>query len=311
MQDLLRKKFSVGISLAMEYEDYKKIIDNYELYIYSVYFSPPLGNKFHSRSVIGKQLEEANNIHKLEKIIAYCSKKGIVVDADLNVSGLTDEDVNRFVDYVRNNTYINEVTTLAQYGDIIHSKLNDMKLVYSFNNFYNGQRVNDYYSTIVLGKNYLRDIQSMNSLIEDGREIKLLINNGCSFKCETCLRGTENCEKTVKQHLEDYTFNELYAEQTLFPWELYEIIKRIKNYDKLFFKISNRTSGYEYLTRCLDAYTNFSYVKPYIDASLYNYSIFCRMQSMRKRFEYLDYEIVEKEKVKIWNRIINECDERS
>ena len=42
MQELLKKKFSIGISLAMEYEDYKKIIDDYEYYIYSVYFSPPL-----------------------------------------------------------------------------------------------------------------------------------------------------------------------------------------------------------------------------------------------------------------------------
>ncbi len=303
MQELLKKKFSIGISLAMEYEDYKKIIDDYEYYIYSVYFSPPLGHKFHSRSIIGKQLEDIKNVQKLEKIIAYCAGRGIVVDADLNVSGLSDEEVNSFIGYVQKNRHINEVTTLAQYGNIIHSKLNDMKLVYSFNNFYNGQQVDNYYSTIVLGRNYLRDIQSMNSLIEAGREIKLLINNGCSLKCETCLRGVENCEKTVKQHLEAKTIDELYAEQTLFPWELYEIITRVKRYDKLFFKISNRTSGYEYLVRCLDAYTNFSYAKPYIDESLYNYSIFCRMQSMRKRFEYLDYETIEKEKTTIWSRI--------
>ena len=65
MQELLKKKFSIGISLAMEYEDYKKIIDDYEYYIYSVYFSPPLGHKFHSRSIIGKQLEDIKNVQKL------------------------------------------------------------------------------------------------------------------------------------------------------------------------------------------------------------------------------------------------------
>ncbi len=270
--------------------------------IYSLYFSPPLGDKFHSRTLISEQLQKKENIDKLEKVIKLCSENDIVVDADLNVSGLNVYEVTQFIEYVRQRPYITEITTLKQYGDNIHEALQDMKLIYSFNNFYSGEELNPYYDTIVLGKNYLREIKKINQLTSNGFDLKLLLNNGCSLQCATCLRGVENCEQTVVKHLETKTINQLYAEQTIFPWELYEMIIRLNDYSKIFFKISNRTSGYEYLRKCLDAYIGLAYVKPYIDENICNYSLFCRMVPMRKRFEGLSYSCIEEEKRQIWAR---------
>ena len=114
-------------------------------------------------------------------------------------------------------------------------------MVYSFNNFYNKEKIPEYFSTVVLGKQYLRNFKEINHLIKDGRKIKLLLNNGCSFNCGTCRNGTEQCFETVKNNLVNNSLDDLFAIQTIFPWELYEITKRVEDYSKLFFKISNRT----------------------------------------------------------------------
>lgn len=306
MNKIYKNRFSIGLSLAISVDEYKQIIEKFGDYIYGIYFSPPLGKQFHSRHVIAEQLEMKENVDRLFQVLELFEHCGFVVDADINMSPLTNEDIESFIEFIKQNKIVTEITAIEPYGKVIHQFLPNMKMLYSFNNFYSGEKVPDYYETIVLGKKYLKDYQSINSLIASGKKVKLLINNGCSYNCGTCRNGTKQCFKTVSDNLKMESVNELYAKQTLFPWELYELVRRIDNNNNLIFKISNRTSGFSYLYKCLKAYTEFQYIHPYIDEGIHNYALFSRIGPMEAHFDELNYEMIEHIKYDYWYGVCNE-----
>lgn len=66
----------------------------------------------------------------------------------------------------------------------------------------------------MIGRKFLCDINCMRYINDLGLDVKLLLNNGCSFNCGTCRAGRKNCEKVFKQNLSKFNIEEIYALQS-------------------------------------------------------------------------------------------------
>lgn len=301
MSTIYKNKFSIGLSLDIELDEYKKLIDNYNESLYGIYFSPPIGRNAHSRAMIADQLENPQNIDKLDKIIELFYQNGYVIDADLNVNQADESILEKFIEFCMKDPRITEVTTLLKFGDEIHKNLQGIKMNYSFNNFYSGEDIPYYFRTLVLGRKYIRDIKSINEIIKSGKRVKLLLNNGCSFFCGTCNSGSKQCTQLLLKNVNNTSPEYVYALQTLFPWELYELYSRVEEKEKLLFKISNRVNDYTYINKCLKTYIDFQCVKPYVDDFWQNYYLWCRVGGLHDFFKDLNIDIIEQYKCKFWN----------
>ena len=77
-------RFSFGISLNIDLDDYKKIIDDYNGYINNVYFSLPLGDEFHTRKGVIEEYSQKNAMEKLKNILILFKENNIGLEAVLN-----------------------------------------------------------------------------------------------------------------------------------------------------------------------------------------------------------------------------------
>lgn len=301
MTSRFTNKFSIGLSLGIEIDEYKRIIDKYGDYIYGIYFSPPLGPQFHSRRSIAIQFCDDNIVKKFYKILELFRDNGFILDADLNVYSLNEDDIYLFAEFCKNDSYgITEVTALKEYLYIISDVADNIKMYnYSFNNFYHGENIDEKFETIVVGREFCHDFNCINRVIENGKRIKLLLNNGCSLNCGTCRLGSGQCKRVIEKNIELYGIDKIFALQTIFPYELNLLYDDIKNRERLIFKISNRTSAYRYLDKCLAAYTNNVDIEQCIKESKQYYSLFSRAAQITHHFEEIDYKKVIEYKEKI------------
>ena len=147
------------------------------------------------------------------------------------------------------------------------------------------------FSTIVVGKYFLRIPHYLEAIHDNGFEVKLLVNNGCSYNCMGCGKGTRNCSRTFEHNLKNMSAEELYAMQSFYPYELNELLSKL-SYEPESIKISNRTDGYEYLDMCLDSYINEIPPEEYISMNPRNYRLYNRLGCFSGLLENIDKEHV-------------------
>lgn len=295
MDNLFHKKFSVGLSLQMNAQQYYDLFKVYGSYIDSIYFSPPLGERYHSRLKVAKEFERAGMLTEFYDIIQVIRGNGIHLDAVLNTYHLNDEDIRQFLSFCE--AYdIDDITTLEEYAGKIdkHPKRN---LIYSYNNGLHDLKGNlktfSCFDTIVLGTDFLRCPKDINMLSKT-KQVKILLNNGCSPNCLTCRYGSQMCKNTLDHNLSTKSYDRIYAEQSFFPWELTTLVSQLENWDMISLKISNRTSGYRYIVDCLHSYIYGDNVSPYIKEQVGNFHLWFRLGEFSKYYKRLDLDNIEK-----------------
>ena len=296
---LLKNKISIGLSLDMSVEEYLDIFDKYEGYIHSLYFSPPLSGKYHSRQLIEQQFEDPQVVERFYKILELSKAKGILLDCVLNRPSISDADVKRAVEYLKG-IDVDQITCLQKDIDVIHEEFFEKELIYSYNNDLTPEKIetiSSKFTSVVVGKYFLRSPKLLKRICDDGFKLKLLVNNGCSFNCKGCQSGTMQCKETFDKNISKHDLNYLYALQSLYPNERLELLSYI-NLPIESIKISNRTDGYEYLDKCLDSYINMVDPQCFINEKTSNFRLWSRLGWFNSLFDCLDNKEIVKIKQK-------------
>ena len=303
MNNLYKKKFTIGLSLDITLNEYEELFKEFGDYICSVYFSPPLGEQFHSRKIIAEQFRHKRKIDLFYDILNLIKNNGIPLDAVLNTYSITSNDIEKFIEFV-NHYEIDEVTTLEEYGERLHKKLG-INLTYSFNNGNKTAKdladIPEYFDTVVLGTSYFHSPEIVNKIANDYK-VKILPNNGCSVNCATCRNGSVRCRQVVESNLSRCSIDELFAIQSYFPWELKRLLEFVENTDNIIVKISNRSSDYKYLRNCLSSYIDNTDVEQMINNNKRNYYLWCRLGAMIPYYDDANITNIQHIKMNIWNK---------
>lgn len=294
-------KFSFGISLGISIDDYNKIIDKYKEYISSVYFSLPLGTEFHTRNSVVEEYSMTNAQERLFDILDLFKKNGIKLEVVINQYNIPKEKILSAIKYLKQELVVDSICTLDEYVETIRDNFPNQYLVSSFNN---DSKIikKDLYNEIVIGRKFLRDINYMRYINNLGLDVKLLLNNGCSFNCGTCRAGGKNCEKVFKQNLSKFNIEEIYALQSFWPYELERLKHKIDFKYIKEFKISNRPCTYKYLDDCLSSYIYNDEKKEeiFLKEDINNYRLWGRLSHFNKYLDKLRIDEIKKIKDELW-----------
>lgn len=251
-----KKRFSVGLPVIDSVEVFDHFLDEYDQYIENIYFSLPIGDRYHSRVVTQRVLADADKIPFFLSLLRCVEKHKICLEVLFNTDGLTEEDIKagkRFMD--EHNIHPDEIGILAQYYDLVSELFPDKQYVYSFNNFPASQ--NDFFSSghyfnqYVVGRQFIRDADLFRKIKEHSSKVVLLLNNGCSFSCGGCNTGNHCHDAYFREQLQ-YSVEYLYALQSIFPFEINE--GYIDTGDVDLFKIASRNGDVRYIKECIDSY---------------------------------------------------------
>lgn len=301
MNKHLKSKISIGLSLDISIEQYKELLQNYHYYLNSIYFSLPLGDQFHTRGKIARQFLDKENITKFYHIIELFYNAGVKLDCVLNRTSLRSDDIEKALIFIREEMPVQQITCLERDIELVNDYFPELDKIYSYNNDLNVKKIStisNLFSTVVAGKYFLRDTEALQKIVDGGFKVKLLVNNGCSFNCHGCGSDNRLCEKVFNDNLRSNSLEKLYALQSFIPEELDNLLM---SHGQLIdsIKISNRTSGYDYLKNCLDSYINVSSIDPYIEQNISNYRLWLRLGWFSDKLSQLDLEKVKNEKKKL------------
>ena len=275
MEKDLVNKISIGASPLISLGEYKIILKKYKKYIQSLYFSPPYDEKFQSRLELVEAFKNPKNISKILDVLELFKNEGIEIDCVLNRPSLNSDMIMTYVNDIKQ-LNPDQITCLENHIDIVKREFPDAQKIYSFNNDFrisNLKHVSHDFDTIVVGKYFLRNTDYLKEIYASGFGLKLLVNNGCAFNCLGCKTGSKQCVDTFEKNLKKHSPEYLYAMQSFYPYELHSLIDKL-DIPIESIKISNRTSDYNYLDRCLHSYIydgndNFDIIQEYEDFKLF------------------------------------------
>ena len=125
MSELLKNKLSIGLSLDISLEEYKILFEKYKFYIHDIYFSLPLGDKYHSRSKIAKQFLDKENINKFYDILELARSYGIKLDCVLKRPTHTSNMIEGSLEYI-SNLNVDQITCLDCHIDVLKERFKDI-----------------------------------------------------------------------------------------------------------------------------------------------------------------------------------------
>ena len=295
------KLFSVGLNLSENMGNLKRFIDRYQNVLSSVYFSAPLGDVFYSRNELKNEYEAEGAPEKLVEFIKYIREHDIRAELALNNPGMTKDSFRCAKAFFEDNCItIDEIVCLEEYGVEIRSLFPDVELKLSFNSK-DPVNIPDVFDAIVVGKRYLREKSERLRIIEAGKKLVLLVNNGCSFKCTNGCGNSVYCDSYLRETHEKYDYDYIYALQSIFPDEMWRLVKEAKSPDDYRIKISNRPLGLRYTQMTLDEYigNDLEHTKTLLSENTDNYCLFCVMGTLLKHRNSFDLERIMEYKKKI------------
>ncbi len=295
---MFEKRFSVGLNLSEDMERLSKFFEHYKKYLNSVYFSLPLGARFYSRVQLESEYSGAEQ--KLNEVANLLQQLGIRREITINTYHLTEDDLKAAKEYCDVNGFEpEEIVCLEKYGVRLRELFPGSELKYSFNNRQKKpSEMPQYFDTIVVGKEYLRNAQMRADLVNLGYGVTLLLNNGCSYYCKDICDDIK-CEKMFGEMFKMHSLEYWYALLSFFPNELKQIIDTDQNASVYKFKISNRPLGINYTRKVLDAYLSLESPIKQIEKDWKNYGLFCAVSQMARHFHELNLEEVMEEKSKL------------
>ena len=274
------KKISIGYCTDESYDSYINFFDQYSKYIGNLYFSMPLGDRFHARSKICRGLRKKEDIELFWNIIKIAKDKyNIKLEVVFNTPQLLESDFFLAARELKNrNIRVDLIGIVDMYYSFAEKYFPNVKFVHSFNNFYNN--LEDYknnnlkYHQYVIGRQNIRNIELFKYLSKEKKsEVVLLLNNGCSHICGGCKSDPTNCHNSYFSLLRKYTPEKLYSLYSIMPFEIHDKLLDVSNVSM--FKISTRNADLEYASKCIDSYV-FAKEESYIKDDLYNFELWGR-----------------------------------
>lgn len=299
----VRKKFNIGLMLDASLSEYEKFLQTYAMHIHSVYFSIPLGARFHTREYVAKQFEKVENIQKFWQILEVLQMYKIELELVLNTFHLSEQDISNAIQLLADkDIQLNYITILDKYYDTVDRLVPNVPKVFSYNNFLNDiteVKKEHKYSYYVIGGKNIRNTKVLEAIRKErnGKTI-LLLNNGCNHSCGWCGESSKHCEQAFQQEHQKHSVEEMYARQSIMPYELNENFIRMEEAD--LFKINCRNAGFEYLISCLRSYLkneNLELTKTHGSKAL---SYWSRLSWFYKYFDSIDLDKMMEYKKKLY-----------
>ena len=288
------KKFNIGLTLDTDLKSFKSFLSEYHPYIHSFYFSPPGSRYYHTRSVISYEFMLPGKRGQFFKMLELVSEYGIELELLFNTLCLNDDLIGRAAELMDKRGFdIASVCFMKKDYESVCKHFPNAKYIYSFNNgFQKRSEIDDVIDnyradTFVLGSLFIRNNSFFSYLAEKGKQTYLILNNACSFNCETCNNTQSVCDVAFKNNLKKHSVEYLYALQSIFPYELHEGIIDSRNIKC--FKISNRSSNLKFIRSALDSYIG-GEVKKYVERDKKNYALWGRAGYFWKHFGDMDID---------------------
>lgn len=251
------KKFSIGLVLDTTLAEYEAFLQAYHPCIANVYFSLPMGERFHARRRVAEQMKQESSVDLFWQLLTLIRRYDISLEVVFNTGGITAEDVwagKALLD--EHGIDVDLVGVVEPLWSAVREAFPRAELVYSFNNRGNGvgalRRVSHRYDEYVVGRQDIRSAEVM-AFIRQEKQARtvLLVNNGCSFVCGGC-SVLRNCHEAYYREARRHAPAMLYAMQSILPFELHEGLLPLHLIDRI--KLSTRNSDIAYVRRCLESY---------------------------------------------------------
>lgn len=257
-----KKRFSIGLVLNDSLDDYTNFLTQYADFIDTIYFSLPLGDRFHGRPQVAQQFKNPVIVSKFWEILRLISDFGIKLEPVFNTNHLNADDLYQAAELLGKQNI--EIDKLAITDDLYEAAViyfPQKGLIYSISNY--GTIIKKLesnphkYNEIVIGRNCIRDVGAYEIVRKRNEDVLLVLNDGCSFMCEgLCSEHGSNassyCEQNFKKAVEKSNVEYVYALQSIMPFEIHEQLLPLDSIR--YFKLSTRNSELAYIRKCLDSY---------------------------------------------------------
>lgn len=312
MSEWLFKKLSIGISFGyITSEELIRLFGKYSDYIHDVFFSPTETIRLQTRHNIYNFSNTTNDerLQELDRVIQFVKGKEIKTSLVLNASMSSPEYMLEILDIYLKRYSIDSVTTTSPVAKLIRDNSFILPVVCSYNegisNLNDLTRAveSNLFDSIVLGNSFIRNFHAFSYIKEHGLSTILLVNNGCSFGCTNFCRSNNNdyCKNLFNKRITDCgSVTELYAQQSLFPEELFQHYANNRNIDIL--KLSSRPISYNEYDDLLQSYTSCN-SRDFINKTSRNYHLYARLGHFGNYYKDFDYDIIIRQKEKIWQAI--------
>ena len=256
-----KKRFSVGMPLMITTNEFRACLEKYQDNIDTVYFSPPMGERFHARERVVEQLKSREKVELLWELAAIVKEYNINLEVVFNTFKLIPgdiEDCRKLFD--KHHIQVDKVAVLDSidwYYNSVKEFFPEAAVVQSVNDMKNtpeGLRTYKHkYEEIIVGRHLIRNVEAARTVKELGSKCVLLLNNGCSFICGGC-REKAYCKRMYDKARESHSAEYLYALQSIMPFELHDEYFPLEYYD--YFKLATRNGDGDYINQTLDSYIN-------------------------------------------------------
>lgn len=312
MSEWLFKKLSIGISFGyITSEELIRLFGKYSDYIHDVFFSPTETIRLQTRHNIYNFSNTTNDerLQELDRVIQFVKGKEIKTSLVLNASMSSPEYMLEILDIYLKRYSIDSVTTTSPVAKLIRDNSFILPVVCSYNegisNLNDLTRAveSNLFDSIVLGNSFIRNFHAFSYIKEHGLSTILLVNNGCSFGCTNFCRSNNNdyCKNLFNKRITDCgSVTELYAQQSLFPEELFQHYANNRNIDIL--KLSSRPISYNEYDDLLQSYTSCN-SRDFINKTSRNYHLYARLGHFGNYYKDFDYDIIIRQKENIWQAI--------
>lgn len=273
------KRFSIGLALDTTLAEFDAMLDEYSWAIENIYFSLPMGDKFHARTRVVNQMRQPETVVLFWKLLRCIKDHGIKLELVLNNGLVSQNDVQEAAQMLTNhNIYVDLVGITDDIYDVVKQYFPTQEIVYSFKNRTHTKiafaSLQHHYDEIVLGRQNIRNVELFRYIQDELKaKVVLLLNNGCSHVCGGCTT-LNNCHRSYYQEKFSKSSEYLYALQSIMPFELHSGLLDVSHVH--LFKISSRNASIDYIRKCLDSYIN-CIEESYIQQSNENYMLWSRL----------------------------------
>ena len=285
------RKYMVGLPIVNDEESWGSFLQKHGQDLYSVYFSLPLGNRFHSRSNVLKMFRDVEVAEQFWRLLEITQDAGVGLEMVLNTNLLSEGDVEDSRDALADHGLrISSLTISDRYYEKVREVFCSLPLCYSFNNHMESPDdipLSHEYSQAIIGRKNIRNLQMMDILRRRGIEPVLLVNNGCNYFCGWC-GDSGHCGRAFAKTSKLFDIEYLYALFSVMPSEL----RDNPVWDGIdVVKISSRNSDVDFLDRCLDSYIGCR-DQELVREDPSNYFLWSRLAWFEGRYCELDFERV-------------------
>lgn len=273
------KRFSIGLALDTTLAEFDAMLDEYSWAIENIYFSLPMGDKFHARTRVVSQMRQPETVALFWELLKCIKAHDIKLELVLNNGHVCSNDIDEVAQMLaEHNIGIDLVGITDDIYDDVKRYFPTQKIVYSFKNHTHTKTafasLSHTYDEIVLGRQNIRNVELFRYIHDELKtKVVLLLNNGCSHVCGGCTT-LDNCHRSYYQEKFSKSSEYLYALQSVMPFELHSELLDVSHVD--LFKISSRNASVDYIRKCLDSYIN-CIENPYIQQSKENYTLWSRL----------------------------------